>query len=194
MAVTFDIDKWLRIKFSYAYDRTNPEWSWLASCLYPYFCLIADRIKSGADDTHLQWSYFRYGWRSQWPEVNKSGKLETKTIIENCNRFYGHLRELLRSSDTTTETEAVRLSFKIGNDVNYCLLTFGGVWSVVKHLLQCLRSVSVASVTNDLRYWNEPPHSEQPPEPWNWIPTRIAGILHNFAGLEQESDAELKNH
>jgi hypothetical protein len=192
MAVTFEIDEWLKIKFSYVYDRTNPEWSWLASSLYPYFCLIADRIKTDANDTYLQWSYFRYGWRSLWPEVNKSSKLETKTIIESCNQFYGHLRVLLKSSDTTTETEVARHSFKIGSDVNYCLLACGGVWPVVKHLLQSLRSVSVASVANDLRYWNEPLQDEQPPEPWNWIPTRIAGILHNFAGLEQESDAELK--
>lgn len=190
IGITYEIDEWLRVKFAYLYDRKDATWAWLAPSLKEYFELIAERTAIIPEDKHLQLAYFRYGWRVLWPTAEDSVQTHKKALLERCSVFFGHLRAYLKQS--TTQAESVRDWFKIAEDALNCMLTFGHAWPVLKHLLQCLRNASVPCIASDLRYWNEPSHEEQPPEPWNWIPTRIAAILHNYLGPEQENDPELQ--
>lgn len=70
------------------------------------------------------------------------------------------------------------------------LFQHGGLWRGMKPLLLALRALSTPSVSDDLRYWPDPPLSA-PPDPWHRIPATLINLFHYYAPREQAADPEL---
>ncbi len=71
------------------------------------------------------------------------------------------------------------------------LFRFGSPSQALETMLTLFSALEHPAVTPDLRYWKEEGLVD-PPEPYRWIPDRIAAVIHAL-GDEQGKDAALEN-
>jgi len=134
--------------------------------------------------------YFRMAWDSRVEDCPPDLKARALAIAtEDLSR----LRPLLAAARTEGETPEARQFSGMLPHLGQCvevLARHGGIWRAMKPLLLAMRALGTPCVARDLRYWNEPA-LESAPHPWCIIPAQLVGVIHAYAGREQEADPEL---
>ncbi|MFN6195596.1 MAG: hypothetical protein ACK5BN_17435 [Planctomycetota bacterium] len=177
-----------------SFERADSE---LRAAIQPYFERLnlhfAQAGAPGDQALREQWMvYFRLAYDGNPAECQDSFRQQALALAaEDLTK----LRKVFHTATEPGDTPAARAFAQVHQHFQNCsivLAAHGGTWRSLKQQLLALRAINTPCVADDLRYWVDLalPH---PPHPWHYLASMMVGVVHGFAGREQQKDPELKD-